>query len=69
MTPNPMNIQNMIEVIHKAYKQLTFRYKNKNILKNILVLISTYLGTYDKYKVWSENIPINLDFRGFSIMV
>ena len=48
-----------IKVIHKAYKELTFRYKNKNILKNILVLISTYLGTYEKYKVWSEKIPIN----------
>ena len=48
-----------IKIIHKAYNKLTYRYKNKNISKNILTLISTYLGTYDKYNEWSEeDIPI-----------
>ena len=47
-----------IKVIHKAYKELTYKYYDKNILGNIKSLMGTYLGTYKRHEVWSENIPI-----------
>ena len=47
-----------IKVIHKAYNELTYKYYGKNILGNIKSLMGTYLGTYKRHEVWSENIPI-----------
>lgn len=46
-----------LELIHRRYKKLTYSFKDK-VLKNIMGLISTYLGTYNFEKGWSENIKI-----------
>ena len=46
-----------LEAIHRNFKKLNFKYKDK-VLKNIIGLMSTYLGTYNKEKGWSENIKI-----------
>lgn len=46
-----------IKIIHKNYNKLSYKYKDK-ILKNITGLISSYLGTFNADKGWSENIKM-----------
>ena len=46
-----------LKIIHIHFNKLSFKYHNK-VLKNIIGLMSTYLGTYNKDEGWSENIKI-----------
>lgn len=46
-----------LELIHKRYNRLTYKFKDK-VLKNIVGLISRYIGTYDIEEGWSNNIKI-----------
>ena len=46
-----------LKIIHINFNKLSKKYKGK-VLKNIIGLMSTYLGTYDKNVSWSESIKI-----------
>lgn len=47
-----------LDLIHKQYNKLTFKFRNDKISKNIIGLISRYLGTYKPEDGWSENIKM-----------
>lgn len=49
--------KNHLELIHKRYSRLTYKFKDR-VLKNIVGLISRYLGTYEPEEGWSEGIMI-----------
>jgi hypothetical protein len=46
-----------LEIIQRNFNKLNYKYKGK-VLKNILGLMSTYLGTYNKGRGWSKNIRV-----------
>lgn len=51
---NHYEFEKHLKKIHIVYNQLTYTFQKK-ISANLIVLIATYIGTYDKELTWSEN--------------